>query len=402
MKTLLASTAIALSFVTPALADAHMTSAFVPSIDTQALRASDLIGARLYVTEQDGELTSDMSTDWDDVGEISDIVIGSEGGVDAVLTDIGGFLGIGERTVAVNMDDLQFVSDGDDADDYFIVLTGSTADLEGAPEFNQEFERGRAAGMMPAGEMTTETAGTDGMATTAPETEMAADTEMEPAEGADTEMAADTEMEPAEGTDTEMAADTEMEPAEGTDTEMATDTEMTTETDTAATEMAPEAEQVEETDTAGTGLDTQSTASTETIDTVDTDLADAEEPIAGDTDVQEEVVATDPAMTGTAPMMEREGYTQVANTEMTTDDLTGARVYGANDEDIGEIGELILSDDNMLDKAIIDVGGFLGLGEKPVAVEMDDVTILRGENDIRVYVNATEEQLTEMPAYEGN
>ena len=386
MKTLLASTAIALSFVTPALADAHMTSAFVPSIDTQALRASDLIGARLYVTEQDGELTSDMSTDWDDVGEISDIVIGSEGGVDAVLTDIGGFLGIGERTVAVNMDDLQFVSDGDDADDYFIVLTGSTADLEGAPEFNQEFERGRAAGMMPAGEMTTETAGTDGMTTTAPETEMAADTEMEPAEGADTEM----------------AADTEMEPAEGTDTEMATDTEMTTETDTAATEMAPEAEQVEETDTAGTGLDTQSTASTETIDTVDTDLTDAEEPIAGDTDVQEEVVATDPAMTGTAPMMEREGYTQVANTEMTTDDLTGARVYGANDEDIGEIGELVLSGDNMIDKAIIDVGGFLGLGEKPVAVSMDDLTIMRGENDIRVYVNSTEEQLEEMPAYEAN
>ena len=386
MKTLLASTAIALSFVTPALADAHMTSAFVPSIDTQALRASDLIGARLYVTEQDGELTSDMSTDWDDVGEISDIVIGSEGGVDAVLTDIGGFLGIGERTVAVNMDDLQFVSDGDDADDYFIVLTGSTADLEGAPEFNQEFERGRAAGMMPAGEMTTETAGTDGMTTTAPETEMAADTEMEPAEGADTEM----------------AADTEMEPAEGTDTEMATDTEMTTETDTAATEMAPEAEQVEETDTAGTGLDTQSTATTETVDTVDTDLTDAEEPIAGETDVQEEVVATDGAMTGNGPMMEREGYTQVANTELSTEDLTGARVYGVNDEDIGEIGELILSDDNMLDKAIIDVGGFLGLGEKPVAVEMDDVTILRGENDIRVYVNATEEQLTEMPAYEGN
>ena len=38
--------------------------------------------------------------DWDDIGEISDLVLSQDGQVKAVLTDIGGFLGLGERDMA--------------------------------------------------------------------------------------------------------------------------------------------------------------------------------------------------------------------------------------------------------------------------------------------------------------
>ncbi len=148
MKVLFASTAIALGLAAPGFAQTAMPmeGGFVGGIENQALRASDLLGARLYVTEADVDLVGGLSPDWDDVGEISDIIVGGGGDIDAVLVDIGGFLGLGERTTAVDMDSLQFVSDGPDADDFFVVLTGNRAALEAAPEFDATFERGRTIG----------------------------------------------------------------------------------------------------------------------------------------------------------------------------------------------------------------------------------------------------------------
>ena len=70
-----------------------------------------------------------------------------------------------------------------------------------------------------------------------------------------------------------------------------------------------------------------------------------------------------------APEIEREGFGSVEMNELTTEDLTGTRVYGPEDEDVGEISELILSEDGkQIEKAVIDVGGFLGMGEHSVAV----------------------------------
>ena len=314
MKTLFASTAIVIAMAAPAFADAHMASAFVPSIDTEALRASDLMGARLYVTETDVEMDAGLSDEWDDVGEISDIIIGNQGGIDAVLADIGGFLGMGERTIAVNMDDLKFVSDGPDADDYFVVLTGTQAQLEAAPEFDNDFVEGRTRA------------------------EVNAERDAERAMG-------DAER-------TEENAERTLENAE-VEVEEAGDAVVTT---TART--------VEESENA-----------------VD-NMADGAAGMMS------------------APMMERDGYQLVDNSALTTEELTGTSVYGTNDERIGEVGELLMTDDGKLDKAIIDVGGFLGLGEKPVAVSMDSLTILRADGDTRVYIDATEEQLESMPDYE--
>ncbi len=307
MKTLFASTAIVIAMAAPAFADAHMASAFVPSIDTEALRASDLMGARLYVTETDVEMDAGLSDEWDDVGEISDIIIGSEGGIDAVLADIGGFLGMGERTIAVNMDDLKFVSDGPDADDYFVVLTGTQAQLEAAPEFDNDFVEGRTRAEVNA------------------------------------ERDAERTMGDAERT---------LENAEV---------------------------EVEE---AGDAVVTTTARTVEKAENAMDNMADGAAGMMS------------------APMMERDGYQLVDNSALTTEELTGTSVYGTNDDRIGEVGELLMTDDGKLDKAIIDVGGFLGLGEKPVAVSMDSLTILRADGDTRVYIDATEEQLESMPAYE--
>jgi hypothetical protein len=86
---------------------------------------------------------------------------------------------------------------------------------------------------------------------------------------------------------------------------------------------------------------------------------------------------------------------------LTAEMLTGARVYGVNNEDVGEIHSLLLDANGTIDRAVIDVGGFLGLGEKQVAVTFDELTILRkdGGDDVSVYIDATQEVLEAQPTY---
>jgi sporulation protein YlmC with PRC-barrel domain len=50
--------------------------------------------------------------------------------------------------------------------------------------------------------------------------------------------------------------------------------------------------------------------------------------------------------------------------------LRGTRVYGAKNENIGEINDVLISRSGQVAAVIIGVGGFLGIGEKDVAVPM--------------------------------
>jgi sporulation protein YlmC with PRC-barrel domain len=51
-------------------------------------------------------------------------------------------------------------------------------------------------------------------------------------------------------------------------------------------------------------------------------------------------------------------------------DLEGKAVYGAENESIGQINDVLVSQDGSVNAVIIGVGGFLGIGEKNVAVDM--------------------------------
>jgi sporulation protein YlmC with PRC-barrel domain len=54
-------------------------------------------------------------------------------------------------------------------------------------------------------------------------------------------------------------------------------------------------------------------------------------------------------------------------------DLMGKDVYGANNEDIGEINDVIIGRDGQVMAVVVGVGGFLGIGEKDVAVPMQSL-----------------------------
>jgi hypothetical protein len=99
----------------------------------------------------------------------------------------------------------------------------------------------------------------------------------------------------------------------------------------------------------------------------------------------------------------RDGYHQVQVHELSTSDVQGATVYGHGEEKIGKINDLIAGTDGKISDAIVDVGGFLGLGAHSVKLPFSDLTILRevDGSDLRIHLGATKEQLEAMPAYQG-
>ncbi|SNT35508.1 PRC-barrel domain-containing protein [Tropicimonas sediminicola] len=83
---------------------------------------------------------------------------------------------------------------------------------------------------------------------------------------------------------------------------------------------------------------------------------------------------------------------------LTAEKLDGMRVIGSDGDHVGEISQIILSEDGMVERVIVDVGGFLGIGEKPVALPFEDIELVEGDIlDLReVRVRYTEEELEGM------
>ena len=83
-----------------------------------------------------------------------------------------------------------------------------------------------------------------------------------------------------------------------------------------------------------------------------------------------------------------------------TEELIGARVYGANNEDLGEIDKVLRGAGNRVEAYVVDVGGFLGLGEKPIALSSGAGQLMKDEDgDVQVHVPFTLAQLESHPAY---
>ena len=261
MKTLLMTASILAATGSAAFAQ-DMTAKFRTAADPLEIHASSFIGKRVYAAEAaiDADAYNGTQPDWQDIGEINDVILSRDGAVEAVLVDIGGFLGMGERQVAVEIGSIRFVADdatAEDLSDFFLVMQAPRDVLETAPAYSW------AAPDVPSDE----------------------------------------------------AASNE-----------------------AASQM---------------------------------------------------------------PLTAREGYAVADPTQLTAEMLTGAEVYDAQDEWIGEVSQLNLDPDGQIAEAVIDVGGFLGIGEKPVAMPIDTVDILRANegDDLRVYVSMTKEEMDALPTY---
>jgi hypothetical protein len=83
--------------------------------------------------------------------------------------------------------------------------------------------------------------------------------------------------------------------------------------------------------------------------------------------------------------------TRTATSRMQVDRVVGTRVLSAGGDEIGEIGRFVRANDNVY--AVLNHGGFFGLGEKEIVVPLDE---LRWRGDEIVAANLTEELVNEL------
>ena len=92
---------------------------------------------------------------------------------------------------------------------------------------------------------------------------------------------------------------------------------------------------------------------------------------------------------------------QDANTILASKDLIGQTVYAPDKAKIGSISDLILSKDGRtVEGFVIGVGGFLGIGEKSVALKMDRLKLSAGpDGTLQLAMDMTKEELSNAPTF---
>ena len=220
-----------------------------------------------------------------------------------------------------------------------------------------------------------------------------------------------------------LAQDTKT-PAAGADATVTTDTTVTTD----AAPAAPSAE-----------VTTQTEAAPAAEVTTGTEAA----PAAGATTDTQVTALTTPEIT--AP----EGFVR-QDVVLTADELIGATIYDANGDSIGNVSDLVFDASGAVEAtvpgteaapadamapadgmaadpavtadatanadanaaasvtpetithAVVDVGGFLGMGQHRSAVPVSDLTVYTNDSETRVYLPWTREQIEALPVYDEN
>jgi len=104
----------------------------------------------------------------------------------------------------------------------------------------------------------------------------------------------------------------------------------------------------------------------------------------------------------TAPVEEVQGTTYITGQSpgsLFSSDLVGLAVYDSGGEKIGDINDLLIAGDGQVEAVVIGVGGFLGIGEKDVAVPISTLDMAFEDGDVTLSIDASEEELLEAPLF---
>ena len=79
--------------------------------------------------------------------------------------------------------------------------------------------------------------------------------------------------------------------------------------------------------------------------------------------------------------------------------LIGTKVRGSGDESVGEVNDVLLDRNGNVVGAVIGVGGFLGMGEKDVAVPFSALQMVRNSDGDRLILNKSKDELKNAPTF---
>ncbi|WP_144755831.1 MULTISPECIES: PRC-barrel domain-containing protein [Bartonella] len=95
-------------------------------------------------------------------------------------------------------------------------------------------------------------------------------------------------------------------------------------------------------------------------------------------------------------------YVTPLATDFVASSLIGANVYNIENENIGEVKDIILRENNIAG-FVVAVGGFLGIGESYVVVSPETIQMTNDYGKWKLITNATKDSLKDAPTfkYEG-
>lgn len=97
--------------------------------------------------------------------------------------------------------------------------------------------------------------------------------------------------------------------------------------------------------------------------------------------------------------MDHSNHIPLRTEEMTQDIVEGANVYGPEDNNIGTVSHLHGSGPTA--QAVVDVGGFLGIGAKPVGLDVVKLNFMRDERGtVHATTSMTKDQLKALPEHQ--
>ncbi|MFD1695876.1 PRC-barrel domain-containing protein [Roseibium aestuarii] len=263
---------------------------------TRGYLASNLIGKYVYAS---------AAEDADSIGDINDIVIGEDGTIQAVILGAGGFLGVGEKDVALDFNRLAMHETGDN--EFRVTSDVTKEELEGAAEYSRP-------DYVP--EWMSLSAIKDGAKET---------------------------------------------------------------------------------------YDSAAKSTAEAYESAKASMTETGEKVEGEMDKTAAAVDANvngnPDASAEAEWMKDKVAVETGTLE--ADELIGATVYDVTYDSVGEVGDVILTADGQIEAAVVDAGGFLGIGEKEVSIDFSKVTIFREADGDDLYVKTmlTEEELNNAPEY---
>lgn len=107
------------------------------TIETEATYLTDTPENTFHADALTGNQVRSTVEDDEDIGTITDLVIDEDGQINAVVVGVGGFLGMGEKNVAIEWDSLELTKE-EDGDDYVISVNASQDALEEAEEYKRD------------------------------------------------------------------------------------------------------------------------------------------------------------------------------------------------------------------------------------------------------------------------
>ncbi|WP_173934110.1 PRC-barrel domain-containing protein [Chelativorans sp. Marseille-P2723] len=384
IRNLLATTAIATLLATGAVAQttppasdpsATMEQQTPMVIQAEGMLASDLIGESVY---------NSTSEDAENIGEITDLILSQDGQVEAIVVGVGGFLGIGQKEVALEYDLAQW-AEQDGGERWLIVETTRDA-LEAQEEFDRTAYR-----PMPADAEVSETR-------PATADDLATGPAQQGEQPASDEMAAD--QQPA---DTETETDTAATRTDS-NTESGSSVAVVPSTPSGAGADADSGEQAAATQDRPQVDDQQTAAQDSSERTDDQQAAATQSGSERPDDQQSAQMDSDQTSSGTdqttTGAIDRSNLQEAQPDQISAEELAGTTVYGANEEEIGSVGDVILTPEGDIDAIIVDVGGFLGIGAKEVAIATDNLIFHTDEDgDLYLFTEFTQDELEAAPEY---